>query len=57
MINLFLDKYKEYCRGHDLKGDDIFKMSQREDETLENYVARFMFNLQRNTQHQLNEES
>ena len=57
MSNLFLDKYKEYCRRHDLKGDDIFKMSQREDETLEDYVARFMFNLQHNTQHQLNEES
>ena len=44
MSNLFLNKYKEYCRGHDLKGDEIFKMSQREDETLEDYVARFMFN-------------
>lgn len=57
MSNLFLNKYKEYCRGHDLKGDDIFKMSQMEDETLEDYVAQFMFNLKRNTQHQLNEES
>ena len=49
MSNLVLNKYKEYCRGHDLKGDDIFKMSQKEDETLEDYVAWFMFNLQRNT--------
>lgn len=57
MRNLFLSKYKEYCRGRDLKGDDIFKMSQREDETLEDYVSRFMFNLQCNTQHNLNEES
>ena len=39
MSNLFLAKYKDYCWGHDLKGDDIFKMSQREDETLEDYVA------------------
>ena len=39
MSNLFFNKYKEYCRGHDLKGDDIFKMSQRKDETLEDYVA------------------
>ena len=31
-------------------------MSQKENETLEDYVSRFMFNLQRNTQHQLNEE-
>ena len=57
MSNPFLDKYKEYCRGHNLKGDDILKMSQREGETLEDYVSRFMFNLQCNTQHQLNEES
>lgn len=32
-------------------------MSQEEDETLEDYVSQFMFNLQRNMQHQLNEES
>lgn len=57
MRNLFLSKYKEYYRGLDLKGGDIFKMSQKEDETLEDYVSRFMFNLQRNTQHQLNKES
>lgn len=56
MSNLFCNKYKEYCRGHDLKGDDIFKMSQKEDEMLEDYVAWFMFNLQCNTQHHLNEE-
>ncbi len=51
MSNLFLNKYKEYCKGHDLKGDDIIKMSQKEDENLEDYVTRFMFNLQHNTQH------
>ena len=45
MSKLFLNKYKEYCRDHDLKGDDIFKMSQKEDETLEDYVVRFLFNL------------
>ena len=27
MHTLFLTKYKEYYRGQDLKGDDIFKMS------------------------------
>ena len=40
-----------------MKGDDIFKMSQKEGETLEDYVSRFLFNVQRNTQHNLNEES
>ena len=57
MSNLFLTKYKEYYRGQDLKGGDIFKMSQKDDETLEDYVSWFMFNLQHNTHHQLNEES
>ena len=42
---LFLSKYKEYCRAQDMKRDDIFKMTQREDKTLEDYVARFVFNL------------
>ena len=51
MSNLFLNKYKEYFQGHDLKEDGMFKMSQKEDETLEDYVAQFMFNLQCNTQH------
>ena len=57
MSNFFLQKYKEYCRGQDMKGDDIFKMSQKEGETLEDYVSIFLFNVQRNTQHNLNEES
>ena len=26
MSNIFLQKYKEYCRGQDMKGDEIFKM-------------------------------
>ena len=43
MRNLFLQKYKEYCRGQDMKGDDIFKISQKEGETLEDYVSRLVF--------------
>ena len=57
MKNLFLDKYKDYCWGLDLKGDEFFKISQREDETLEDYVTQFSFNLQCSMQHQLNEAS
>ena len=57
MSNLFLQKYKQYCRGQDMKGDDIFKMSQKEGERLEDYVSIFLFNVQWNTQHNLNEES
>ena len=40
-----------------MKGNDIFKMLQKEGETLEDYVSRFLFNVQWNTQHNLNEES
>ena len=40
-----------------MKGDDILKMSQKEGETLEDYVSIFLFNVQRNMQHNLNEES
>lgn len=40
-----------------MKGDNILKKSQKEHKTLEDYVSRFMFNLQKNTHHQLNEES
>ena len=57
MSNLFLQKYEEYYRGHDMMGDNIFKMSQKEGETLEDYVSRFLFNVQWNTHHNLNEES
>ena len=39
----------EYCKGYDMKGDEIFKMSQKDDETLKYYGSRFMFNLQRKT--------
>jgi hypothetical protein len=39
----FLEKYREYCRGSDMKGDDIFRMQQKEDESSEDYVSRFMF--------------
>ena len=49
MRNLFLQKYKEYYRGQDMKGDEIFKMSQKEGETLEDYVSRFLFIVQQNT--------
>ena len=38
MQTLFLDKYKEYCKANDSRGDDIFRISQKEGETLEDYV-------------------
>jgi hypothetical protein len=46
MKQAFLTKYQDYCRTMDLK-DEIFKMTARENETLEEYVERFQYNLQR----------
>ena len=42
---LFLEKYKEYCKANDSRGDDVFRMSQKKDETLEDYVSRFLYAL------------
>lgn len=55
MKNIFLTKYKDYYRGRGMGGDDIFKMQQKDDETLEDYVSRFLHSLQRKAEHQLNE--
>jgi hypothetical protein len=46
MKQAFLTKYQDYCRTRDLK-DEIFKMIAKENETLEAYVERFQYNLQR----------
>ena len=35
MQTLFLEKYKEYHKANDSRGDNVFQMSQKEDETLE----------------------
>lgn len=42
----FLKKYQDYCRSRELK-DEIFQMVARPSETLEEYVERFQYNLQR----------
>ena len=42
---LFLEKYKEYCKANDSRGGDVFWMSQKEDETLEDYVSQFLYAL------------
>jgi hypothetical protein len=39
MQALFLEKYKEYCKASGTRGDDIFRISQKEEETLEGYVS------------------
>lgn len=49
MKNCFLKKYQDYCRSRDAK-NDIFKMQQMEDETLEDYLERFLYNYQKSKQ-------
>jgi hypothetical protein len=45
MKHAFLTKYQDYCRTRDLK-DEIFQMTTKENESLEEYVERFQYNLQ-----------
>jgi hypothetical protein len=46
MKHALLKKYQDYCRTRDLK-DQIFQMTAKENDTLEEYVERFQYNLQR----------
>jgi hypothetical protein len=40
MRQLFLNKYQEYCRTREQR-EELFKMSQKEEENLEDFVERF----------------
>ena len=44
MKNSFLQKYQEYCKPKDSQ-HDIFKIQQLEDESLEDYLKRFVYTL------------
>ncbi|GLJ22804.1 hypothetical protein SUGI_0429720 [Cryptomeria japonica] len=57
MKQLLLAKYKYYCRGTDRHGDDIFRMTQTEDESLEDYLERFLFSVKKSKHSTLNEDS
>jgi len=48
MQKIFLEKYKD----HDVK-EEIFRMNQREDESLEDLIERFMYNVKREKLHHL----
>lgn len=43
MKHVFLKRYQDYCRVN----EDMFEITQGEEETLENYVECFQYNLQR----------
>jgi hypothetical protein len=49
MKETFLQKYQDYCRPKDAR-NDIFKMQQSEEESLENYLERFIYNYQKTKQ-------
>ena len=46
MKTSFLKRYEDFCKTRELK-DEIFKMIAKDNETLEEYVERFNYNLQR----------
>eukprot|EP00253_Pinus_taeda_P005658 PITA_05658 len=56
MRSVFLKKYQAYCRSRDSK-EYVFRMTQQEDESLEEYLERFSYNLQKSKQHSLNQET
>lgn len=46
METLFLKRYQDFCRTRELK-DEIFQMVAKTNETLEEYVEHFQYNLRR----------
>ena len=46
MKQVFLVKYQEYCRRKD-KREELFKMVQHDDESLDDFVERLLYNVQR----------
>jgi len=46
MQTTFLEKYQDYCKSWNIK-EELFKFTQKEDESLEDYVERFKYTLQR----------
>jgi hypothetical protein len=52
----FLKKYPDYCRTRD-SCNDIFKMQKSEEESIEDYVERFLYNLQKTKKSTLNNDT
>jgi len=46
MTHKFLENSQDYCKNKKRK-EEVFRMMQHEDESLEEYVERFNYNLQR----------
>ena len=56
MKNTFLKKYQPYCWTRDSK-DYIFRMTQHDEENLEDYLERFLYNPQKSRQSSLNSDT
>ena len=55
MKTSFLQKYQEYCKPKD-SWYDIFKIQQLEDESLEDYLERFIYTLHKSKYSDLRED-
>jgi hypothetical protein len=40
----FMEKYQDYCKDKERR-EEVFRMTQHEDERLEDYVERFNYDL------------
>jgi hypothetical protein len=56
MKDIFLKKYQDYCKTKESR-NDIFKIQQLEDETLEDYMERFGYISQKSKYHDLPEDA
>ena len=56
MKEAFLGKYRDYSMPSNIK-DEVFKMTQKEDENLEDLVERFVYNAKREKMDNLDEET
>jgi hypothetical protein len=55
MKTTFLDKYQDYCKSRDVK-EEIFKIVQKEDENMEDFLERFNYSLQRSGHNDLDKD-
>ena len=56
MKTTFLQKYQEYCKPKDSR-NDIFKIQQLEDESLEDYLEIFIYTLHKSKHNDLREDA
>jgi hypothetical protein len=56
MKTKFLKKYQDYCRTKDSR-NDIFRLQQQDEESLEDFLERFIFTLQKSKYTDLQEEA